>query len=51
MKLKEKVLFAIKRMKKSISDLQHLRQKESTAFQDKMIYVLYYFFHSFGLGE
>ena len=42
---------AIKRMKKSISELVQLRQKESTVFQNKMIYGLYYLFNSFGLGE
>ena len=33
---------AIKRMKKSISELVQQRQKESTVFQNKMIHVLYY---------
>ena len=42
---------AIKRMKKSISEFVQLRQKESTVFQNKMIYVLYYLFNSFGLDE
>ena len=42
---------AIKRMKKSVSDLEQLRQKESTVFQNIMIYLLYYLFNSFGLGE
>ena len=42
---------AIKRMKKSISELVQLRQKESTVFQNKMIYVLYCLFNSFGLRE
>ena len=42
---------AIKRMKKSISELVQLRQKESTVFQNNMIYVLYYLFNSFGLDE
>ena len=32
---------AIKRMKKSIAKLEQQRQKESTVFQNKMIYVLY----------
>ena len=42
---------AIKRMKKSIAELEQLRQKESTVFQNKMIYALYYLFSSFGLGK
>ena len=42
---------AIKRMKKSVSNLEQLRQKESTAFQNIMIYLLYYLFNSFGLRE
>ena len=42
---------AIKRMKKSITELKQLRQKESTVFQNKMIHVLYYLFNSFGLSE
>ena len=42
---------AVKRMKKSISDSEQLRQNESTAFQNSMIYVLYYLFNSFGLHE
>ena len=42
---------AIKRMEKDIAELEQLRQKESTVFQNKMIYVLYYLFHSFDLGE
>ena len=41
----------IKRMKKSIAELEQLRQKESTVFQNKMIYVLYYLFNAFGLGK
>ena len=36
---------AIKRMKKSIAKLEQQRQKESTVFQNKMIYVLYYLFN------
>ena len=39
------------RMKKSIDKLEQLRQKESTVFQNKLIYVLYYLFNLFGLGE
>ena len=42
---------AIKRMKKSITELKQLRQKERTVFQNKMIHVLCYLFNSFGLSE
>ena len=42
---------AIKRMKKSITELKQLTQKESTVFQNKMIRVLYYLINSFGLSE
>ena len=42
---------AIKRMKKSITELKQLRQKERTVFQNEMIHVLYYLFNSFGLSE
>ena len=38
-------------MEKSISDLEQLRQKESTVFQNKMINVLYYLFNSFNLNQ
>ena len=38
-------------MKKSIAELEQLRQKEGTVFQNKIIYVLYYLFNSFGLGK
>ena len=41
----------IKRMEKSISDLEQLRQKESTVFQNKIIDVLYYLFNSFSLNK
>ena len=40
-----------KRMKKSIYDSWQVKQKESTIFQNKMIYVIYYLFNSLGLGE
>ena len=36
---------------KDIAELEQLRQRESTIFQNKMIYVFYYLFNSFGLGE
>ena len=42
---------AIKTMKKSIAEPEQLKQKESTVFQNKMIYVLYYLFISFALGQ
>ena len=42
---------AIKRFKKSISDLNQLRQEKSTAFQNKMIQVVYQLFNSFGLNK
>ena len=42
---------AIKRMEKSIFDLEQLRQKESIVFQNKMIDVLYYLFNSFDLDK
>ena len=42
---------AIKRLEKSISDLNQLRQEKSTVFQNKMIQVVYQLFNSFGLKE
>ena len=38
-------------MEKSISDLEQLRQKESTVFQNKIIDVLNYLFNSFTLDK
>ena len=38
-------------MKKIISDLKQLRQKKGSVFQNIVIYVLYFLFNSFGLGE
>ena len=35
----------IKKVKKIASDLDQQRQKESTAFQNKMIHVVYYLFN------
>ena len=32
---------AVKRLNKSISDLDQLKQKQSTAFQNKLIHVVY----------
>ena len=45
---KESVITGVE---KSIAELEQPRQKESTVFQNKMIYVLYYLFNSFVLGE
>ena len=42
---------AIKRMTRSISDFEQLRQKESTVFENKMINVLYYLFNSINLDK
>ena len=42
---------AIKRLEKSISDLNQLRQEKSTVFQNKMIQVVYQLFNSFGLNK
>ena len=42
---------AIKRLEKSICDLNQLRQEKSTVFQNKMIQVVYQLFNSFGLKE
>ena len=37
------------RLNKSISDLDQLNQKQSTAFQNKLIYVVYQLLNSFGI--
>ena len=42
---------AVKRLNKSISDLDQLKQKQSTAFQNKMIQVSYLLFNSFGFNK
>ena len=42
---------AIKRLEKSICDLNQLRQEKSTVFQNKMIQVVYQLFNSFGLNK
>ena len=42
---------AIKRLEKSISDLNQLRQEKSTVFQNKMIQAVYQLFNSFGLNK
>ena len=42
---------AVERLNKSISDLDQLKQKQSTAFKNKMIHVVYQLFNSFGFNE
>ena len=42
---------AVERLNKSISDLDQLKQKQSTAFKNKMIHVVYQLFNSFGFKE
>ena len=41
---------AVERLNKSISDLDQLKQKQSTAFQNKLIHFVYQLFHSFGFN-
>ena len=41
----------IKKIKKIVSDLDQQRQKESTAFQNKIIHVVYYLFNSLGTSS
>ena len=41
----------IERLKKSMSDLDWLRQKKKTVFQNKMIQVVYQLFNSFVLNK
>ena len=41
----------IERLKKSMSDLDWLRQKKKTVFQNNMIQVVYQLFNSFGLNK
>ena len=48
---KDKKEDVIKRLKKCISDLSQLRQKQSNVFQNKMIQVVYQFFNSLGLNK
>ena len=38
-------------MNKSISDLDQLKQKRDTAFQNKLIHVVYQLFNSFGFNK
>ena len=42
---------AVESLNKSISDLDQLKQKQSTAFKNKMIHVVYQLFNSFGFNE
>ena len=42
---------AVKRLNKSISDLDQLKQKQSTALRNKMVQVVYQLFNSFGLNK
>ena len=48
---KDKKEDVIKRLKKCISDLNQLRQKQSNVFQNKMIQVVCQFFNSLGLNK
>ena len=41
----------IKKIRNIVSDLDQLRQKESTVFQNKMIDVVYYLFNSIGISS
>ena len=41
----------VERLNKSISDLDQLKQKQSTAFQNKLIHVVYQLFNSFGFNK
>ena len=42
---------AVERLNKSISDLDQLKQKQSTVLQNKMIQVVYQLFNSFGFDK
>ena len=42
---------AVERLTKSISDLDQLKQKQSTAFQNKLIHVIYQLFNPFGFNK
>ena len=50
-KNKVKNKYAIERLNKSISDLNQLNQKQSTAFQNKLIHVAYQFFNLFAFNK
>ena len=42
---------AVERLKKSISDLDQLKQKQSTVLRNKMVQVVYQLFSSFGFNK
>ena len=42
---------AVRRLNKSISDLDQLKQNKSTDLQNKMVQVVYQLFNSFGLNK
>ena len=42
---------AVERLNKSISDLDQLKQKQSTVLQNKMVQVVYQLFNSFGFNK
>ena len=42
---------AVRRLNESISDLDKLKQKQSTALQNKMVRVVYQLFNSFGFNK
>ena len=42
---------AVERLKKSVTNLDRLRQKQKTDFQNKMIHVVYQLFNSFGFNK
>ena len=42
---------AVERLNKSISDLDQLKQKQSTVLRNKMIQVVYQLFNSFGFNK
>ena len=42
---------AVERLSKSISDLNQLKQKQSTVLRNKMVQVVYQLFNSFGFNK
>ena len=42
---------AVERLNKGISDLNQLKQKQSSDFQNKLIHVIYQLFNSFGFNK
>ena len=42
---------AVERLNKSISDLDQLKQKQSTVLRNKMVQVVYQLFNSFGFNK